>query len=355
RGGGSLSGVTGHSRGGGGASLAAAAGGDSIIGGGRGGGSLSAMKSVISIQSKRLAEDVNHVYDMQILFTTKIQFQRARIEDLTFRIAKGKKELEDKRKIVGPETTQAIKGEVSAIERAIHKVENRRQQTLTKASMLDAANARRRERVNSLRREKMAEMKAKRRLEAELEAARATCSSTTRLTQQMVDDREKTRREMELLKQEVVKDLEAFRGEFQGMSDGLAAAKTATQETNANLEYMARSGTIPGSGEEESVAVNGGGEGSDAPSGKPGSAGVQPMSRTQRLRQQSNMSFWLILKKKNDLQAKAERVQELRAALERISTATSLATLDDFVPVMLEAEDENYNLFKLINELNREV
>lgn len=88
-----MSGVTGHSRGGGGASLAAAAGGDSIIGGGRGGGSLSAMKSVISIQSKRLAEDVNHVYDMQILFTTKIQFQRARIEDLTFRIAKGKKEL----------------------------------------------------------------------------------------------------------------------------------------------------------------------------------------------------------------------------------------------------------------------
>lgn len=37
------------------------------------------------------------------------------------------------------------------------------------------------------------------------------------------------------------------------------------------------------------------------------------------------------------------------------SVATSLATLDDFVPVMLEAEDENYNLFKLINELNREV
>lgn len=37
------------------------------------------------------------------------------------------------------------------------------------------------------------------------------------------------------------------------------------------------------------------------------------------------------------------------------SAATSLATLEDFVPVMLEAEDENYNLFKLINELNREV
>lgn len=68
---------------------------------------------------------------------------------------------------------------------------------------------------------------------------------------------------------------------------------------------------------EDSVTANGGGE-SDASVEKPGSAGVQSLSRTQRLRQQSNMSFWLILKKKNDLQAKAERVQELRAVLERI-------------------------------------
>lgn len=51
----------------------------------------------------------------------------------------------------------------------------------------------------------------------------------------MIDDKENTRREIELLKQEVVKDLEAFRGEFQGMADGLAAAKTATQESNAKL------------------------------------------------------------------------------------------------------------------------
>lgn len=52
---------------------------------------------------------------------------------------------------------------------------------------------------------------------------------------QMVDEKEKTRREIELLKQEVVKDLEAFRGEFQGMAESLAAAREATQESNANL------------------------------------------------------------------------------------------------------------------------
>lgn len=51
----------------------------------------------------------------------------------------------------------------------------------------------------------------------------------------MVDDKEKTRREIEMLKQEVVKDLEAFREEFQGMTESLAAAKEATQESNAKL------------------------------------------------------------------------------------------------------------------------
>lgn len=58
-----------------------------------GGGLTAGTKSVISVQSKRLAEDVNYVYDRQILFTNKIQFQRSRIEDLAFRIAKATKEL----------------------------------------------------------------------------------------------------------------------------------------------------------------------------------------------------------------------------------------------------------------------
>lgn len=49
-----------------------------------------------------------------------------------------------------------------------------------------------------------------------------------------------------------------------------------------------------------------------------GAGEVKPLPRAKRLHQQSIMSFWLILKKKNDLQAKAARVQELRAMLEKI-------------------------------------
>lgn len=51
------------------------------------------LKSVISVQSKRLAEDINSAYDKQIVYTTKIHHQRSRIEDLKFRIARTEKEL----------------------------------------------------------------------------------------------------------------------------------------------------------------------------------------------------------------------------------------------------------------------
>lgn len=88
---------------------------------------------------------------------------------------------------------------------------------------------------------------------------------------------------------------------------------------------MARSRTVPAVDDDESAAGGGAGAAGGCGEGEPvvaGKAGVvgglQPLSRAQRLRQQSNMSFWLILKKKNDLQAKAARVQELRAMLEKI-------------------------------------
>lgn len=51
--------------------------------------------------------------------------------------------------------------------------------------MLDAENGRRRERVNCLRREKMAEVKAKERLKAELERTRTVCTNTARAAQQV--------------------------------------------------------------------------------------------------------------------------------------------------------------------------
>lgn len=75
-------------------------------------------------------------------------------------------------------------------------------------------------------------------------------------------------------------------------------------------------------GEDDSMTASASGD-EDASVCRTGSAQVQTLSRAQKLRKQSNMSFWLILKKKNDFQAKAARVQELRAMLEKIRLVVS--------------------------------
>lgn len=81
---------------------------------------------------------------------------------------------------------------------------------------------------------------------------------------------------------------------------------------------MARSRNAQTNDDKPTVGGGATGRDGDGEGTSNGKAGVQPLSRTQRLRQQSNMAFWLILKKKNDLQAKATRVQELRSILEKI-------------------------------------
>lgn len=96
--------------------------------------------------------------------------------------------------------------------------------------------------------------------------------------------------------------------------------KLATTSTTATAVSKVR-------GKSGKGGADGGASVVGRPGGVPGSGAVRPLSRAQRLRQQSNMSFWLILKKKNDLQAKEARVQELRGMLEKIWYITEVLPL----------------------------
>jgi hypothetical protein len=299
--------------------------------------------SLVSVQSQHMADLLDHLYDQQIAYTCKIQHEHGRVEDLRQRLKRVHRDLEEHRKASAPGSLNSRKGGVSPTEREIQKLENKLQLALTKGSLLESANKKLRVEVDSVRRKKVSEQHAKRRLEEELAKSKLDCADMVRRTQQMHDDKEKTRREIELLKQDVVHDLETFQDEFDGMVEHLTAAGLTTQESNAKLEGLMRNRSLTSS---PSVA---------AASSLDAGGSLSAQNHSVQLRQQSNQAYWTILKKKNDLMAKASRAQELENILDTISAATEPAALEDFVPIMLEAEDENYSLFKLINELNKEL
>lgn len=53
-------------------------------------------------------------------------------------------------------------------------------------------------------------------------------------------------------------------------------------------------------------------------------------------------------------QDKGRRLRQPTYMLTQIQTEASLDDIHDFIPLMQETEDNNYSLFKLVNELNNE-
>lgn len=300
----------------------------------------------ISPQSQQLAETLDQLYDQQIVYTHKIKHERTRVEDLEFRLRQLSADVDRRRK-----EAAAAKRRLGPAqsEREEQRLENRLQLALNKGALLEASNENLKAEVDSVRREKATELAARRRLENQLEKTRLECAEMMRCTQKMHDQKEKTRREIELLKQEVIKELEGFQDEFRGMVDELGSARLGVQESNYRLESLVQNRSV--SSLEEGSAIDGLGK----PEGSISTLGGGHISQSMRLRQQGNMAYWTILKMNKELLDKATRTQELEAVLDAIQSATGPTTIEDFVPIMLEAEEENYSLFKLINELNKEL
>lgn len=85
------------------------------------------------------------------------------------------------------------------------------------------------------------------------------------------------------------------------------------------------------------------------------------------LQQEVNKAYWVVAKTRMDLTKQIERKEELHSAFDKICMetgvhvdhSTSLASgkhpLEQLVPLLLKSEEENYLIFRTINELNQEL
>ncbi|KAG5186637.1 hypothetical protein JKP88DRAFT_254455 [Tribonema minus] len=312
--------------------------------------------TVISLQSHNLAELLDVQYDQQIYYTDKIQQERGRVEDLRFKLKRAYHDLEESRRAAAPSFTAggSRSRNVGQTERHVQKLENRLQQALIRASRLENENETLKVEVDRVRRQKLSEVGGRRRVEAQLAALRAQCAELVRRTQAHHDAREGVRRETETLRQEIVRDLHAFSDAYEGVTGQLGGGGgvSAAAESHARLHRLVReqSSVLVGGSVMAAVAAAAG-----AAAAESAVEGGGSVTNSMRLKQQSLNAYWAILNKKSDLVAKAARAQELEDALQQICAASQGGSLEEFVPAMVEAEEEGYSLFRLINELNREL
>jgi hypothetical protein len=299
-------------------------------------------RSVMTVQARAMVDTLEKVHNEQIVTTAKIQKERLRIEDLEFRVRRAQEEMERRRKLA------ATAKRVDRGQRIVQRLENQLQLTAIRASTIWAANEHLKTEVNEIRREKVMQRRAQQRLATELARQKHHCSGLIRAVQALNENKERVRREVALVEAELQQEKNAFQDEFAAIMEQTGSMGLDVEASHAKLEDMTR--------------LKGGGSflqaGGSIDSAR-GANDMSPMSpvraQEKRLKQQCNMAYWVCLKKRNDLQIKAERAAELQSMLDKIGDAAGPATLEDFVPIMLEAEEENYSLFKLITELNKEL
>lgn len=76
---------------------------------------------------------------------------------------------------------------------------------------------------------------------------------------------------------------------------------------------------------------------------------------SEKKHKQANQTGWIMAKDKAAQQVSAEKVQSYTDAFALITEATGISDVDVLVATFVNAEDENYRLFKYVEELNQEI
>ena len=68
-----------------------------------------------------------------------------------------------------------------------------------------------------------------------------------------------------------------------------------------------------------------------------------------------NKAYWAIAKKKMDIQKQADKIHELVDDFKYLSEQTGVTSVETLIPILLSSEEENFRLFDVTNEYNKEL
>jgi len=195
--------------------------------------------------------------------------------------------------------------------------------------------------IQNLRREQQQQFQIRDKLEKELASKKNQMVQTIVAQQAATDARDKAQRQVEALRQQIAEDIEEFEEEYQLRYEELQDERDAQKTLNMQkLNTTKKEAPAPTSPDKN-------GEGY--------TLGNMSTHEEKKMRGQNNKAYWSIAKKEVDLKRQTERVQTYEEAFAKIQQETGISSIDEMVTAFITAEEENFSLFNMINELNREM
>lgn len=232
----------------------------------------------------------------------------------------------------------------SAAVRNLSKLENKLNLLMVKNNLTEKANIQAKKHIDNLRMEKAQQIRATEKLERELRARKAKITTLVSETQTMQDKKDRTLREIEVMKQKILDELDANNAEYQALKQELSINQmgvTSTQNSPARQ-------TSPAKTAEKKKKKKKEGD-------KEGTEGTLSTEEEEHIISNINKAYWAIAKKKMDIQKQADKIAELVDDFKYLSEQTGVTSVETLIPSLLNSEEENFRLFDVTNEFNKEL
>jgi len=292
-----------------------------------------------------MAQQIENLQDQGDMYTKKIELERRRNEDLDKKIKRARAKLLGVQKDIGG-VNAAQEGMVSKAKK-LRTYENRLEKTLREFNTTYNYNKTLKQTIDNLRTEQQQQFQIRDKLERELASKKNDMVQTIVAQQAATDGRDKAQRGVEALRQQIAEEMEEFDAEYQERYEELQDER----EAGKALEIQAKKKTALSKSENMATTHSKKKEGEE----EAFTLGNMSTQEEKKMRGQNNKAYWSIAKKEVDLKRQTERVQTYEEAFAKIQQETGISSIDEMVAAFITAEEENFSLFNMINELNREM
>ncbi|KDO34834.1 hypothetical protein SPRG_00895 [Saprolegnia parasitica CBS 223.65] len=265
-------------------------------------------------------------------YARKVEIEKRRGVELDKQLKTYRETHNETRRMMSASTPPAAKAplDTASDQKSLRILENRLEKVLIRLNEACNANKKLREQIQNLRREKVQQQQIHEKLDRELHTKAQDVTKTSQLTQSIFDARDRAQRQVEALRAQAAEESARFEADWN-------ERREVIEVDRMTMRSIQNHGSMFAQYDDE----NDGSRDNGTPDAK--------------LRDDTMKASWLIAAKDADLRKQTERLKAYEDGLAKVRKKTGIKDIGELASALLAAEEKNFSLFNMINELNTEM
>ncbi|OQR97128.1 hypothetical protein ACHHYP_12660 [Achlya hypogyna] len=280
-----------------------------------------------------VAEQVRSLQIQGDYYARKVEIEKRRGEELDKQLKSYYEAQQETRRLMSARTPPTSTTKPALDSGSDHKslriLENRLEKVLIRLNEACNANKKLREQIQNLRREKVQQQQIHEKLDRELHTKAQDVAKTSQLTQSIFDARDRAQRQVEALRAQAAEETARFESDWNERREIIEVDRMVMRSMQNHGSVLA----------------------ADADDYDTRASGTPDA----KLRDDTLKASWLISAKDADLRKQTERLRAYEDGLAKIRKKTGIKDVGELASALIAAEEKNFSLFNMINELNTEM